>query len=318
MISKNVDNIIEFIYNSTTNEEKLALNEIINNLLLDNNSTQNCIYWYLWLEKLNSSKTPQKVNISFLEGEEEGEYYDKWFSIIWKIIFKFEDTLDKKNIIYIKKLHKLYYENFKLSQVKNRKYYIFIAFYVLKNNNNINWNINIYIQEHLIIQTTANINKMYYNIIKNFETNLDSNARTTLIKNYYKSLNNINNNIESSKKKKKSVDIELNKVKFTYHPEYDCIKNNNKDLNELNLNELNLNELNLNELNPLISKNMTERDVLEEKEKMSDKKLSAFSNFLSYKAKKPEHNKNVIEYFSNDNNDSSINIKEIIINKKNK
>ena len=54
MISKDLNKIIEYIFNTTTKEMKLALNEIINNIYMKNGTYQNCIYWYLWLEKIDN------------------------------------------------------------------------------------------------------------------------------------------------------------------------------------------------------------------------------------------------------------------------
>jgi len=55
MISKDLDKIIDYVFNTTTNEMKLALNEIINNLSSKNGTFQNCIYWYLWIEKIDNN-----------------------------------------------------------------------------------------------------------------------------------------------------------------------------------------------------------------------------------------------------------------------
>jgi hypothetical protein len=57
-----------------------------------------------------------------------------------------------------------YLENFKNSTIRKNKYLIFICFYICKNDNFLT-QINQY--DHLIIQTVANINKMYYSISKN-------------------------------------------------------------------------------------------------------------------------------------------------------
>ena len=94
------------------------------------------------------------------------------------IILDFQSYLDKNNLILLKKIHHIYKKNFKLSQISKKKYYFFIAFYILKEH--IKWNINIFATEYLIIQTNANINRMYENIIKNIESSLSYESKSIL------------------------------------------------------------------------------------------------------------------------------------------
>jgi hypothetical protein len=89
--------------------------------------------------------------------------------------------MEKYTQTYLKKLHSEYKKNFKLSQISKKKYYLFIGFYIIKKN--IKWNINIFQQEHLIIQTNININKMYENIINNIESDLSLESKKYYIKN---------------------------------------------------------------------------------------------------------------------------------------
>jgi hypothetical protein len=63
MISNNIDKINTYIYDISydiSSEIKLALNEIINNLLKNSGTFQNCIYWYLWLEKVQKKQKTQE------------------------------------------------------------------------------------------------------------------------------------------------------------------------------------------------------------------------------------------------------------------
>jgi hypothetical protein len=294
MISKDIDKIYEYIYDYNSNYVKLGLNEIINNLLNNYGTFQNCIYWYLWLEKV------EKNNI-----EQEYEYH--WTFILWKILLDFENKLDKNNFIFIRKMEYIYKKDFKLSHIIKKKYYFFISFYIIKNN--INWNINLFQNEYLIIQTNSNINSMYKSIINNIEKNIGDESKNMLSKNYYKlystSLNKTNKTVNNIKKIKDTyLDEELNKVMFTYHPEYKFIQ----EIQE---------KTEFKEENNLISKNMTERDIINQQEESQNKKLEAFTNFISYKKK--ENHKNVLDYYQNENNQNNqnmVNYKNIIFSKR--
>ena len=239
MISENLDKIGEYVFNSTTNEIKLAFNEIINNIHMKNGTFQNCIYWYLWIEKIEHFKKTIYNNIS-----------EHWVFILWNIILQYSNTyIINNNLTFIKKLHKYYEYNFKISDISKKKYYFFIVFYVIKTD--INWNINIFQQEHKIIQSNANINIMYENIIKNNESELSKDIKDALYKKYDNLFYNININAKPQKIKKlisTTLDNNINIILPTYYPEYNSLKKNveikNDDIN-----------------NELISKNMTQRDI---------------------------------------------------------
>ena len=289
MISKNLNKINDFIFNTTTNETKLALNEIANNLYLHNGTFENCIYWYLWLEKINNLKKKDN-NILFLNVVNENKYFDHWIFILWKILTNIDEkNISKNNLTFLKKIYHIYVKDFKISQINKKKYYIFIAFYIIKNN--INWNINIFQNEYLIIQSNANINIMYGNIIKNNESNLSDDNKKLLYKKYnqlYYNINNINHNLH--KIKNTNLDDDINIVMFTNYPEYKetpNVKNNNAK-------------------KELISKNMTIRDVEEVKIDINNKKIDALINFITYKkkvekeenAEKTDKSKSVIDYYN--------------------
>lgn len=286
MISKNLDKIMDFVYNSTKNYERLALNEIINNLENSKGTFQNCIYWYLWLEKMDNSKKKEN-NIIFLNiivKDNENKYFDHWIFILWNIINKFKDNLDKNNSIFLKKLHHIYTKNFKLSDINKKRYYIFCAFYIFFNN--VNWNMLLPNQEYLIIQSNANINKMYENIIKNIECNLSDESKKILYKNYNKLFIDIFNKKTVIKKiRDTNLNTEINKVLFTNYPEYS---------KELKNEEIK---------NDLISTNMTTNDIEEQKYEIKNKKLNAFSQFITYKKEakeEPFKQKNVLDYYINE------------------
>ena len=285
MISKDLDKIIDYVFNTTTNEIKLELNEIINNLSSKNGKFKNCIYWYLWIEKIdnNKKKNNEKNNIIFINKDVlKDKYFDHWIFILWNIILSFEDKLEKNDCIFVKKLHSIYKKNFKLSQTTKKKYFLFICFYIIKNK--INWNINIFQQEHLIIQTNSNINSMYLNIINNIESNLSNESKNILSKKYHELYYNMidhKNNIHHFKKIiNTNLDEDINKVMFTNYPQYDSLKK--KIHNEQTNEQSNDNRIKITN-DVLVSKNMNLRDIEEVKEDKKSKKLNAFANFVSYK-----------------------------------
>ena len=310
MISKNTDHILYYIYNSTSNDEKLALNEIMNNLLYPNGTFENCLYWYLWIEKYKSkNKDEKKILYENVNLDKDQQYYDHWTFILWKILNTFENRLDKNNIIFIRKLEYIYKVDFKINSINKKKFYYFIAFYIIKNN--INWNIPLYQNEYLIIQTNANINTMYYNIIKSIESNLSENNKNELKKNnnqiYFTLINKDNLSNKVKKVKDMSLDMDINKVVFTEYPEYYDIQNNNQTMN-LSNQTMNLSNENISkEYNKLIYKNKNKRDVIKEKEEAKNKRMEAFKQFITYK-KDSDDNKNikknisVLDYYNENNN----------------
>lgn len=257
MISHDLDRITEYLFNSSSNELKLAFNEIINNIYMKNGTFQNCIYWYLWIEK-----------IEHLRKNIYNDIDEHWIFILWNILIQYsEENIINNNLTFIKKLHKYYKNNFKLSDISKKKYYFFIIFYVLKLD--INWNINIFQQEDKIIQTNANINIMYQNIIKNNESELSSNVKDALYKKYNNLFYNQNNQpIKLKKYVSTTLDNDINIILPTKYPEYSFVKVNEP----IEIKE-----------RPLISKNMSERDIQEHKEDKITKKLEAFTQFIALK-----------------------------------
>ena len=284
MISKNLDKIINFIFNTTTNEMKLALNEIFSNLLYNKGTFQNCIYWYTWLEKIENNKNKankdnyNSVILTHVVNNDD-KYFDYWTIILWKIILTFEDKLEKNNYIFIKKLHNVYIKNFKPSQISKKKYLFFISFYVIKNY--MNWDINIFIHEHLIIQSNANINKMYENIIKYNESILSNELKNELYKNYNKLYYNINNqnNIKPLKITDTYLDENINKILLTNYPEYNELKKIKKE-------KIIEDKEDIDKREELVFKNMTKRDLNDKKEEVKNKKIEAFVHFISYQKNK--------------------------------
>ena len=286
MISKNLDKIIDFVHNTTSNNARLALNEIINNLSSKKGTFENCLYWILWLEKMEKNKKPEKIIFEKIENKEP--FFDHYTFIIWNIIMKFENNFDKKDLTLLKKLEYLYKKNFKLTDITKRKYYIFIGFYLFFYE--INWSKNLYQQEYLILQTNININSMYKNIILTIEKDLSKEHKKLFMKNYYKEINKNNKNIVK-KIKNTNLNNELNKIVYTNYPEY---KNEDEEsvTNEID------------EKEKLISKNMTQNDLIQKKEEIVDKKIEAFSNFIipkkEIKENKDNKKKTVIDFYQSD------------------
>ena len=280
MISKNLDKINNYINNNTKNDIKLALNEIINNLSNKNGTFQNCIYWYLWLEKLD--------NLNKKENLIEKNIDDHWIFILWNIILSFKDNLEKNDFIFLKRLNEYYIKNFKVTSFFANKFCIFISFYIIFYD--IKWNINIFQQEYLIIQSNANINKMYENIIKYVESNLSKETKDLLEKNYNKLFYTKMDIIPVLKRvKDTNLNESINKVLYTKYPEYE-IKTKKEKKQETE-----------EEDNELVYKNMTLKDVENENIEKKNKKLEAFGQFISYKKIEDKKTKNILDYYNESN-----------------
>ena len=303
IISKNLDPINEYIFNDTSKEIKLALNEIYTNLLSSKYGTfQTCIYWYLGIEKMDKNiqkEIPMKYN---------SEFSNHWAFIIWDIIKNFckkeASKIEMNNNFFIKKLCHIYKKNFKINNVAKNKYLIFIAFHIIKNN--INLNINLFQQEHLIIQSNANINRMYGNIINTLTSNLSYESKNIMIKNYNKIYNEKMNKSEQIINPKQISDttIDINIVELTNYPEYVELKRNNQNQNQ-NYNEINQKEefQEKKSKETLISKNMNLNDIKQRIEDKKYKKLDILTQLVTYK-KKVEEPKTVIDFYVKDNEEN--------------
>jgi hypothetical protein len=314
IISKNLYSITDYVYNTTPNDTKFALNEIITNL--SKGTFENCIYWYLWLEKIENNKKKEKTKhnaikkdmniINQLNGKNivysnkdlgSEPYYDLWVFMIWNMILSFKNNISKNNFILIDKLHSLYKKNFKVSKINSRKYYIFIAFYVIRKK--LNWNIPLYQTEYLIIQTNANINSMYYNIIKNIEVKLSEDEKKIIRKKYYTELLNQEKKSVLPKKIKNTeiLNEDINIIEYTKHPEY---KDFSQPYSSIEENDF------LISPQELVYKNKTKKDVIDEKEEKKNKQLEIFLNLIPKKIEKKQKiniNSNSLKnIYSNTNN----------------
>lgn len=224
MLSKDLYDIIDYCYDTTTNEMKLALNEILTNIRSNKGTFENCLYWYLWLEK---NELIRKKDIG--KSAESEDINELWTIIIWKIINDHKHQLDDSNKIFIKKLHDDYMDNFKISSINKKKYLIFIVFYTFKKK--INWGISLYQQEYILLQVLGNINRMYEKIKNQNESKLSQENKNILYTNFNKIFyKKHENTIVPEKRPERIADNglneESNEIIFTKYPEYHQISKN--------------------------------------------------------------------------------------------
>ena len=255
---------------------------------------------------------------SEVNGNENKIYDTHWTFMLWNIINYFKINFDKNNIILIEKLEFYYKDNFKLTQISSKKYIFLYCFYIIKNK--INWNAPLIYQEHIYIQSNANINNMYLNILKNIYSTLNNDQKELYFKKYYKTIQsylnkNNDNNDDNDNTNLNKIDMNenLNKILSQNH---DFLIKNKKKNNSSNNNNNNNNILTKSpkENNNLINKNKTLKDVLEQKEEKIIKKLDLFVNcFIQKKKNKP----NVFDYYKNtENNNKEEYIKNVHLKKK--
>ncbi len=213
MIAKNLDELTDFIYGSTTKDMKLALNEILWNLGTKSGTYQACIYWYYWLEKMVKKNKPVFNTIEFSKSardDNKSPHFDHWIYILWKIIVVRSNMskINDDSKTWIKKLEKDYKESFKPNAFSKNRFHIFTAFYLLKNP--VNWNCNIYPQEHLIIQSIGNVNQIYGFISTSLEQGLNQDQKTFIRKKYYQTVFTTMDKIEKGVPLKKVVNTQIN------------------------------------------------------------------------------------------------------------
>ena len=350
MISKNTLEIEQFIFSDTNNTVKLCLNEIYNHLKPDSNNINinNIFFWYLYLEKNKATKAKNsdldfnKKNVSVMDffkkeenkqkNENEINIYDThWTFMLWNIINYFKNKIEKNNILLIEKLELYYKDNFKLTQINSKKYIFLYCFFIIKNKNKINWNTPLIYQEHIYIQSNANINNMYLNILKNIYSTLNNEQQSLYFKKYYKTIQSYTN--KNNENKNEEDNATLNKIdmnenlniilseshNFLINKSIGNNNSNNSGNNSNNSNNSGNNSNNSNNPikvnNNLINKNKTMKDVIDEKDKKIIKKLDLFVNCFIQKKQKTKLN--VFDYYKNvENNNHDECIKNIDIKKK--
>ena len=347
MISKNAFEIEQFIFSDTNNTIKLCLNEIYNHLKPNTNSANininNIFFWYLYLEKNKINKNNNnnnnnnnidliKKNISVMDffnneenkqknangneevnGNENNIYDTHWTFMLWNIINYFKIKFDKNNIILIEKLEFYYKDNFKLTQITSKKYIFLYCFYLIKNK--INWNAPLIYQENIYIQSNANINNMYLNILKNIYSTLNNEQKELYFKKYYKTIQSYLN--KNDKNTNDNDDTNLNKIDMNENLNKILSQNHDfliKNKKKNNSNNNNGSIKSPKENNNLINKNKTMKDVIDMKEEKIIKKLDLFVNcFIQKNKNKP----NVFDYYNNNTeNNKEEYIKNVHLKKK--
>jgi hypothetical protein len=247
MIGKNIDILNEKLrYVAMDSHTKYGLNEIYWNL--HHGTYENCMYWYTWLEKMEKSKQIQ------MNGE-------VWVLLLWKVLLLFESTLCPKSKIFFKKLHSTYMDQFKVSKMQQRKYYIFIAMHSLKKP--LRWKESLYLQEHYILQCIGNINKVYEKIVERIDKHLTP-EQISFFYTLFQSETHKKCNPVQKEVRWDDLHAELNKIEFTHHPEFKEMSERPKS------------KPHEKEKEEMISKNMTRMDIEEEKVSRLDIKLQIF------------------------------------------
>ena len=197
------------------NETKIILNEF--NYCLINRKYELCVYWLSWI--LDWEKKNTKKDKMYICGYREihnidRKYYNDLVWFIWEIILKEganinNDFLNKQ----IQSLYKLYKYDFKQGSKSKKNFYFLVVVKYFTDNYHINENINNY---HLLVQSTLNINKIF------FEKNKLSknNAISKQINNFNQNVNQINKELELKDQKsndnlKKKKLLELKKIADT-------------------------------------------------------------------------------------------------------
>ncbi len=189
MISKNLDPIYDYVPIQADSDTKLALNEIFNNLRSSKGTYLNCIYWHLWLEKVDSLKKKDKIEKIIVEQlkpvkDVDQEFWHLWIWNVWFIILDLSNHLSNEKKIFIKKMWKDYRNDFKPFQINRKKFIFFIIYYLFKNE--VQWNIPLCNpkEEFLLIQSCGNINILYKEIKNYLENNLSHDDKNVLWDSY--------------------------------------------------------------------------------------------------------------------------------------
>jgi hypothetical protein len=308
MLSSGLNEMIDFFYNSTSKEMRLAINEIYINLISKKGTFDNLLYWYIWLEKMENIRKKDEGD----ENDQKNILIDElWVMIIWRVINKYKKRLDNNSVIYIDKIHEVYIDNFKVNQIVKKKYLIFMAFLFFRKN--INLSFNLYPSEHLIIQVNGNINRMYERIINQNEAELSHDDKAKLMNRFYQLTyknNDKNDNNNTNKEPQKIKNNGLNEIinQITFESDLgDISKKTNNNL--ISLEDVDYEE-------KIVSKVYTKQDVINSKEDKMNKKINAFNNLIFYRNDQETsvHKNNL----SDNKDDTIIEFKKIELSKKNR
>lgn len=321
MVAINNTEIERFLYSDTHSLVKLCLNEIYMHLKMNNTNIQNCFFWYLYLEKNKEIQKIEESNKSksvlhffdeekkkIAHGNQDELLKSHWTYILWNIILSFRSSLNKYNKVLLEKLEDYYKINFKVSQITSKKYIFLYCFIIIKNN--ISWKKPLIFHEHIYIQTNANINNMYLNILKNIYKYLSDEQQDLYFKKYYKIINDyLPKDKDIKKDNLDNIHENLNKILYQEH-DYISNRTLKQNKNQSVKNQFNSQHLeHIDNKKPnLISKNKNLKDVYDEKEEKMKKKLDLFVNcFIQKKPVQssssiPLSKKKVIDYYQQEQN----------------
>ncbi len=328
MIAKNTDSIYNFVPIQADSDIIFALNEIYTSLSTSKATYENCIYWHLWLEKVESMKKKDNIEIKKLEKEDlkpidgvEDIYWGLWVWFLWDIILKFAKKLeDQQKIFLIQKMYEDFKYEFKPLVINRKKYLFFSCYYLIKKKINFHKPLIEKEEEYLLIQSCANINRMYREVKSYNENNLSYEDKSKLYSEYtslYMKLDEMKKQEKELVEKKKLRDI--HQVKDTFITQIDPTKY--PDLKPLSRKAIQKDEINIEYQNIIedqarILENQYEKEIIsglksrmkdtsnvksmverirrrkedetvdeeeEEKENMKEKKMQLFKSFVAFK-----------------------------------
>ncbi len=248
MMAQSIEKIYDFVHLQMDSDIKLALNEIYVNLHSSKGTFLNCVYWYLWLNKVESMKKkdnhvgvrPDIKELKPVEGVSEDFWY-LWIWPLWEIILytlKKRESCEQKQY-FIKKMYEDYRTDFKPPQMNKKMYLFFTAFYLLKNK--MEWNIPMIMQEYLVIQSSANINTIYKDIKLYLESTLSHEDKNILYEQYmslifkYEETEEEDRNIVKVKEPEQLKETYISQVEPTQYPSLKPLSRNHFKEEEINI-----------------------------------------------------------------------------------
>jgi len=216
LLSKNLDNINQFIKNADDKNIIIPLAEILENIKNKglSKSLENCLFWLNWIliyEKnfhngyiLCTTRPQEDINSKFL---------NDFTWILWEIFFKYCTNTD-----YLKDLFILYKQDFKKSKRRQKIDIIILALLILIDPQPKIKDTPLISQEHYITKTKiiANINYQYLDITQNKEKHQKIILNKDFSNLYSPLFSNekfLENNVDQVLKKYTKTDLAIKKVK---------------------------------------------------------------------------------------------------------